>query len=99
MVIVAAWASCETTTSRWWLIGTMSTLPWLFAPYWAIRAVRYRLAERRCQRRSAHIVERIASVQFWSRIQHSGLPVERAVAPRVLAFLAETAPPGLLLLN
>jgi hypothetical protein len=86
IVVVAAWPTCETETSRWWLIGTMVAVPWLAWLYWIPRRMRHELDKRRVQRRGI----RIESVRFWTRCQHSGSPIEQAIAPQVLAFFADT---------
>ena len=92
VVIAIAWPTCETEASRWWLVGTMATIPWLAWLYWIPRRVRYELAKHRhrsVKQRGTLISERAESVRFWTQCQHSGSPIERVVASQMLAFFAE----------
>jgi 4-amino-4-deoxy-L-arabinose transferase-like glycosyltransferase len=95
MVIVAAWPTCKTTTSRYWLIVTMGAAPWLAWLYWVPRAVHYRLTLSKQRRQVAVGQHYRASVYFWLERQRDGTPVEQAIAPQMLAFLRESAPSGL----
>ena len=95
VVIVVAWPTCKTGTSRWWLIGSTIAIPWLAWLYWVPRAVRYRLAISALKRRTAAVQYHRDSVRFWLKCQRNGTPIEQAIAPQMLAFLSELAPPGI----
>lgn len=46
-VTAVAWPTCRSERSRWLLIITMITIPWLAWVYWVPRAIRYWLERRR----------------------------------------------------
>lgn len=88
VVVIGAWPSCKSERSRWWLIITMGTIPWLAWVYWVPRAIRYWLTDDlKRQERAVDHAQFNASLQFWIRCQHSGTPTEQAIAPQVLDVL------------